>query len=138
MKVRKDYRFSQETLQKIDWLSDRLKINATQVMERAVEVLFEQQRAALRLRAVRREDGMYLIQTDGLPLVVINEAVLKEMGIYGEQLLGDGAEESVFGVIFLAAARAEKAHVEFHPENVERIYGPIVNAKGSALEGEMA
>jgi predicted transcriptional regulator len=130
-KISRTYRLSNDSLCRIEWLASRLNTPATNVVERAVEELFERERERIRAHLVPLENGLYEFRVDGLPIAVVDQKTVSRMGEHADELLSDrGGSENAFGVLMLCAA-VEKAPIEIHQENLERVYSGLV----AAVEG---
>ncbi|NPV86298.1 MAG: hypothetical protein HPY45_09860 [Anaerolineae bacterium] len=117
-RINKTYRMTKETLDKIEWLRQRLGVSATDILALAIAEMYEQRKKAeLRLKAVPAGTGqfgeaLFDLLLDGKKIGTVNEPVLKATGQkYYEALLGDGAPEYVLGAVFLAAGLAENAFI---------------------------
>lgn len=122
MKTPKNYRLTAETLEQIEWLARRLGVSATETIQRAIRELFEHEREKMRLRARPLEDGRYELTIDDLPVAIVPEAVLDKVGRYKAEMVNGGVDESVFGLVFVAAARVKDQPSTFFTENIERVY----------------
>lgn len=123
---RKGYRFSPRTLKLIAWLSDRLDQNATSVLETAIERLFAEQWSSLRARLIPRQDGWYDLVIGGLTVLSVEEPALARLGAHLEELMTEeGGAENLFGVVVLAAGTSG-SKLGFYNDNIQRIYGPIL------------
>lgn len=117
-RINKTYRMTKETLDKIDWLRERLGVSATDILALAVAEMYERRKKAeLRLKAVpagvgKFGEALFDLFLDGKKIGTVNEPVLKSAGQkYYEALTGDGAPEYVLGAVFLAAGLAENAFI---------------------------
>lgn len=131
-KTRKDYRLSSQTLQQIEWLAGRIGGSATNVVEKAVNEMFEQERKKMRLKARPVEDGRYEISVDGLPIANVSEEIVDKLGKYKDQALGEGADENVFGLVFLLMGMAKGTAPVIFSENVQKVYDkmPMIVEEG--------
>jgi len=128
MKTPKTYRLSDKSLKQMEWLSARLDLTATDVLERAVADLFEREREKIRARLIPLDGGLYEFRVDDLPVAVVEQKAVDRMGEYARQLMSEeGAPENTLGVLVLCAA-VEHAHLEIHQDNLERVYSGLVSA----------
>ncbi len=123
MKTQKNYRLDHQTLKQINWLANRLGVNSTQVIEQAVEKLYDDEFGQLRLKAAERSDGLYDLTVDGHIVATVNDEVLQKTGKYRGLLLDGGASADVIGAVFLAAGLAEGAYLKMHAEEMRAVYG---------------
>lgn len=75
--ISRTYRFSQTTLDQIEWLQNYLGgMDATNVLRVAVADLYDRKRSRWRARLVEREPGLYTLQIGGQTLLRVNETAL--------------------------------------------------------------
>jgi len=75
--ISRTYRFSQTTLDQIEWLQNYLGgMDATNVLRVAVADLYDRKRSRWRARLVERESGLYALQIGGQTLLRVNETAL--------------------------------------------------------------
>ncbi len=111
MKTPKNYRFSDETVQRVEWLENLTNSGATQVIESAIAQKYESERMRIRLKAVKTGKDRYDLIVDDVRLVTINQAVLDMTKGYKEKLLSqDGTSLNAIGAVFLATAMAKNAY----------------------------
>lgn len=123
MKTPKNYRLGDETLKYINWLAGRQGISGTEVIERAVGKVYEEEFGRLRLKARLRNDGLYDLAVEGQVVATVNEAVLNRSGSYGRQMLGEGAPADAIGVVFLSAGLVKEAYLQMNPDGMMAVYG---------------
>ncbi|MBI1793423.1 MAG: hypothetical protein HYR70_04445 [Chloroflexi bacterium] len=115
MKTPKNYRFSDETVQRIEWLEKLTNSGATQAIESAIAEKYESERARIRLKAVKTGRDRYDLIAGDVRLVTINQAVLDGTKGYKEKLLSqDGTNLDAIGTVFLATAMAKNAYADWN------------------------
>jgi hypothetical protein len=78
--ISRTYRFSQTTLDQIEWLQNYLGgMDATNVLRVAVADLYDRKRSRWKARLVKREPGLYALQINGQTLLRINETALDRL-----------------------------------------------------------
>ena len=78
--ISRTYRFSQTTLDQIEWLQNYLGgMDATNVLRVAVSDLYDRKRSRWKARLVEREPGLYALQVDGQTLLRVSETALERL-----------------------------------------------------------
>ena len=78
--ISRTYRFSQTTLDQIEWLQNYLGgMDATNVLRVAVSDLYDRKRSRWKARLVEQEPGLYALQIGGQTLLRISGAVLDRL-----------------------------------------------------------
>ena len=78
--ISRTYRFSQTTLDQIEWLQNYLGgMDATNVLRVAVSDLYDRKRPRWKARLVEQEPGLYALQIGGQTLLRISGAVLDRL-----------------------------------------------------------
>ena len=78
--ISRTYRFSQTTLDQIEWLQNYLGgMDATNVLRVAVSDLYDCKRSRWKARLVEQEPGLYALQIGGQTLLRISGAVLDRL-----------------------------------------------------------
>ena len=78
--ISRTYRFSQTTLDQIEWLQNYLGgMDATNVLRVAVADLYDRKRSRWRARLVEREPDLYALQIGGQTLLRVSENVLERL-----------------------------------------------------------
>ena len=78
--ISRTYRFSQTTLDQIEWLQNYLGgMDATNVLRVAVADFYDRKRSRWRARLDESEPGLYALQVDGKALLRVNETVLDRL-----------------------------------------------------------
>ena len=78
--ISRTYRFSQTTLDQIEWLQNYLGgMDATNVLRVAVADLYDRKRSRWKARLVEREPGIYALQIGGQTLLRVNETALDRL-----------------------------------------------------------
>jgi hypothetical protein len=78
--ISRTYRFSQTTLDQIEWLQNYLGgMDATNVLRVAVSDLYDRKRSQWKARLVEREPGLYALKVDGQTLLRVSETVLERL-----------------------------------------------------------
>lgn len=127
-KTRKDFRLSASSLRRLQWLVEHTGKNATSIIELGIERLFTDEWNRLRARLIPRRDGKFDFVVGGLPLLTIEEKALPRLGDHLAELLSpEGGAENLFGVVVLAAGASE-SRLEVHYDNIQRLFGPLLNA----------
>ncbi|GIV67059.1 MAG: hypothetical protein KatS3mg047_1452 [Bellilinea sp.] len=133
-KTRKDFRLSASSLRRLHWLVEHTGKNATTIIELGIERLFTDEWGKLRARLMPRQDGRFDFVVGGLPLLTIEQKALPRLGDHLAELLSpDGGAENLFGVVVLAAGASE-SRLEVHYDNIQRLFGPILDTPN--LEAE--
>lgn len=125
-RTHKNYRLSERTIKRIEWLAERMGQTATFVIETAVERLYEQRRKEMRARLIPADNGWHTLYIDDLPILEVESTALPKIGDHLEELL-TGGDESLMSVVVLAAG-SSGSKMKLYSENIERILGPLVNA----------
>ena len=123
----KNYRFPERTLTRLEWLTGRMEMTATDVIESAVDRLYDQKRSELRANLIPKEDGWYDLVVGGLTLLSVEKSALKTLGKHLEQLLSPkGGEDDLFGLVVLSAG-SSGSRIKVYPENIRQVYGPVLD-----------
>ena len=78
--ISRTYRFSQTTLDQIEWLQNYLGgMDATNVLRVAVSDLYDRKRSRWKARLVEQEPGLYALQIGGQTLLRISRAALDRL-----------------------------------------------------------
>ena len=78
--ISRTYRFSQTTLDQIEWLQNYLGgMDATNVLRVAVADLYDRKRSRWRARLVEREPGLYALQINDQPLLRVKKTALDRL-----------------------------------------------------------
>ena len=78
--ISRTYRFSQTTLDQIEWLQNYLGgMDATNVLRVAISELYDRKRSKWRARLVELDPGDYALQIGGQTLLQINGTVLERL-----------------------------------------------------------
>ncbi|MEW6405101.1 MAG: hypothetical protein AB1649_25170 [Chloroflexota bacterium] len=78
--ISRTYRFSQTTLDQIEWLQNYLGgMDATNVLRVAVADLYDRKRSRWRARLVEREPGLYALQIGDQTLLRVSETALEKL-----------------------------------------------------------
>ena len=78
--ISRTYRFSQTTLDQIEWLQNYLGgMDATNVLRVAVAALYDRKRSRWRAKLVEKEPGLYALQINGQTLLRVNETALDRL-----------------------------------------------------------
>jgi len=78
--ISRTYRFSQTTLDQIEWLQNYLGgMDATNVLRVAVADLYDRKRSRWQARLVEREPGLYALQINDQTLLRVNETALDRL-----------------------------------------------------------
>jgi len=112
-------------MQQIEWLSNRLVVSATEVIERAVAEKYETEYGKLLLKAEKLPDGNYGLSVENIPVAIISESVLDKTGRFKEMMLNSGAPADAIGAVLLAGARAKNSIMEFDSDGMEKVYGKV-------------
>jgi len=124
-KTRKDYRFSAQTLRRLDWLTRRAEKNSTEILETAVERLFEEEWSKARSRLIPRPDSLYDFVVGGVTLLTIDDRAFPKLGGYLSELLSpEGSSNELFGLVLFLACY-EKGKVAVYDENVQWFFDPL-------------
>jgi hypothetical protein len=115
--VSRNYRFSPETLDQIEWLQGRLGgLDATHVLRLAVAELYHRKRAAWKAGLVAKDPGFYELQVSGQTLARLRTSSLAPLPEreQGKMLATetDGLA-SLVRILLGAAAAGEKIWIDY-------------------------
>lgn len=78
--ISRTYRFSQTTLDQIEWLQNYLGgMDATNVLRVAVADLYDRKRSRWKARLVESEPALYALQVDGQTLLRVSKTALDRL-----------------------------------------------------------
>ena len=78
--ISRTYRFSQTTLDQIEWLQNYLGgMDATNVLRVAVADLYDRKRSLWKARLVEKEPDLYALQINSQTLLRVNETALNRL-----------------------------------------------------------
>jgi hypothetical protein len=124
-KGRKNYRFSSNTLRRLGWLARKTDRSETEILETAVQQVFDEEWAKMCSRLIPAEKGWYEYVVGGVPLVKVQEKALAKMGDHAGQMLSEeGGPENLFGLVVLAAGSVPSKMV-IHQDNVGWFFDPL-------------
>jgi hypothetical protein len=124
-KGRKNYRFSSNTLRRLEWLARKTGRSETEILETAIQQVFDEEWAKMRSRLIPAEKGWYEYVVGGVPLVKVQEKALTKMGDHAGQMLSEkGGPENLFGLVVVAAGSVPSKMVMYQ-DNIVWFFDPL-------------
>ena len=111
MKTPKAYRLSPDTLTQIDWLSRRLSLTATDIVQMAISQIYQIEQAKLPDYEIIKQENGYALHVHGETVLLIGEDIYDSLPAEVRSDIEIGNTDSGMALTYLlliAASKSEK------------------------------